>query len=151
MSLEESYIEMKENGTYTKKERNNHVHHCIDAITIACIGHEAYDQWKRYCENIDKYKFDNRSKAIVEKPWVTFTEDVKNIVEEILVSHYTADNAPKQSKKKMRVRGIVQCNEKNEIKYQQGDTARCSLHKETFYGAIMKDDEIRYVIRKPIS
>ena len=23
---------------YTKKERVNHVHHCIDAITIACIA-----------------------------------------------------------------------------------------------------------------
>ena len=23
---------------YAKKERVNHIHHCIDAITIACIG-----------------------------------------------------------------------------------------------------------------
>lgn len=136
---------------YTKKERNNHAHHCIDAITIACIGHGAYDLWKKYCENTDKHKFGNSGKAIVEKPWISFTEDVKNIVEEILVSHYTANNVPKQSKKKMRVRGAVQYNEKNEIKYQQGDTARSSLHKETFYGAIMKDNEIKYVIRKSLS
>ena len=136
---------------YTKKERNNHAHHCIDAITIACIGHGAYDIWKKYCENTDKHKFGNSGKAIVEKPWISFTEDVKNIVEEILVSHYTANNVPKQSKKKMRVRGVVQYNEKNEIKYQQGDTARGSLHKDKFYGAIKVDDEIRYVIRKPLS
>ena len=136
---------------YTKKERNNHVHHCIDAITIACIGHGAYDIWKKYCENTDKHKFCNSSKAVVEKPWASFTEDVKSIVEEILVSHYTANNVPKQSKKKMRVRGIVQYNEKSKIKYLQGDTARSSLHKETFYGAIMKDDEIKYVIRKSLS
>ena len=136
---------------YTKKERNNHVHHCIDAITIACIGHGAYDKWKKYCEDSDKHKFENNNKAIADKPWETFTEDVKNIIEEVLVSHHTANNVPKQSKKKMRIRGVVQRNENNEPKYQQGDTARCSLHKETFYGAIKRDDEVKYVIRKSLS
>lgn len=136
---------------YSKKERDNHVHHCIDAITIACIGHGAYEKWKKYCEDSENYKFTNSQRPIIEKPWKTFTEDVKTIAEEILIYHHTADNASKQSKKKMRIRGIVQRNEKNEIKYLQGDTARASLHKSTFYGAIRQNDEIIYVIRKPLS
>ncbi|MBR3976554.1 MAG: CRISPR-associated protein Csn1 [Bacteroidaceae bacterium] len=136
---------------YAKKERNNHVHHCIDAITIACIGHGAYDKWKRYNEENDNHKFARCGKPIVEKPWSTFTEDVKNIAEEILISHHTANNTPKQSKKRMRIRGAVQHNENHETKYQQGDTARVSLHKDTFYGAIKKDDEIKYVVRKALS
>ena len=136
---------------YTKKERNNHVHHCIDAITIACIGHGAYDKWKKYCEDSDNHKFTNGKKPHSEKPWSTFTEDVKRIAEEVLVFHYTADNASKMSKKKMRVRGIVQRNEDNEIKYLQGDTARSQLHKETFYGAIKRDNEIKHVVRKALA
>lgn len=136
---------------YTKKERDNHIHHCIDAITIACIGHGAYDKWKKYCEDSEKHKFDKSEKPHAEKPWPTFTEDIKRIAEEILVFHYTADNVPKQTKKKVRTRGIIQHNEKNDVKYQQGDTARSQLHKETFYGAIKKDDEIKYVVRKALS
>lgn len=136
---------------YTEKERSNHVHHCIDAITIACIGHGAYDKWKKFCEDSDNYKFTNGRKPYAEKPWPTFTEDVKRIAEKTLVFHYAADNACKTSKKKMRVKGIVQRNEDNEVKYLQGDTARSQLHKETFYGAIKKDNEIKYVVRKALS
>ena len=136
---------------YTKKDRNNHVHHCIDAITIACIGREAYDKWKRYYEDADNHKFANGTKPRTEKPWPAFTEDVKRIADEILVFHYTPDNTPKQSKKKLRSRGVVQRNEANEIKYLKGDTARYSLHKDTFYGAIKKDGEIKYVVRKALS
>ena len=33
----------------------------------------------------------------------------------------------------------------------QGDTARGSLHKDTYYGAIEQDGEIRYVLRKPLN
>ena len=32
----------------------------------------------------------------------------------------------------------------------QGDTARGSLHQDTYYGAIERDGEIRYVVRKPL-
>ena len=34
--------------------------------------------------------------------------------------------------------------------YMQGDTARGSLHQDTYYGAIERDGEIRYVVRKPL-
>ena len=32
----------------TAKERDNHSHHCIDAIVIACIDYSEYNQWARY-------------------------------------------------------------------------------------------------------
>ena len=40
---------------YTKKERVNHVHHCIDAITIACIDKGAYDKLAEYRFSIILY------------------------------------------------------------------------------------------------
>ncbi len=136
---------------YVKKERNNHIHHCIDAITIACIGHGAYDKWKKYNCDTERHEFDGRNKPVIEKPWATFTEDVKNIVEEVLVVHHTADNMPKRGRKKLRTRGTIQRNKNNDIKYQKGDTARKALHRQMFYGAIKKDDEIKYVVRKSLT
>lgn len=136
---------------YTKKERVNHIHHCIDAITIACIGTGTYAKWAQFQNDTERYFWHRDQKPVFDKPWDTFTEDVKAIADELLVSHHTADNLPKHTKKKLRVRGEIQYNENGEIKYIQGDTARGSLHQQTFYGAIKRDDEIKYVVRKALS
>ena len=135
---------------YSKKERVNHIHHCIDAITIACIGSGAYSKWAQYQRDAERYYWHNDSKPTFDKPWPTFTEDVKAVANELLVSHHTANNVPKRSCKKLRVRGKVQLNADGKPIYVQGDTARGSLHKQTFYGMIMRDDEKRFVVRKEI-
>src|SRR5690606_35160942 len=77
-----------------------------------------------------------------------------------LISHHTPDVLHIQSKKKIRKRGIIQRNERGEIKYKQGDTVRGALHKESFYGAIKREEVdkktgeikevIKYVKRKAI-
>ena len=86
----------------------------------------------------------------MQKPWPTFTEDVKAIADELLVSHHTQNNMHKHSKKALRVRGKVQRNANGDVIYMQGDTARGSLHMQSFYGAIKRDDEVKYVIRKSL-
>lgn len=145
---------------YVKKTRTNHVHHCIDAITIACMTKENYEALAKFYHDSEEM-FVGRidKKPHVEKPWPTFTEDVKEIEKEIFVSHYTPDNLPVQSKKKLRKRGKIQKNEKGDVIYQKGDTVRGSLHKETFYGAIKrektnkdgeKEEKIFFVVRQPI-
>lgn len=136
---------------YSRKERVNHIHHCIDAITIACIGAGTYAKWAQFQRDTERYDWHRDQRPIVEKPWPTFTEDVKAIADELLVSHHTANNLPKHTKKRMRVRGKIQRNESGEIKYIQGDSARGSLHQQTFYGAIKREDEIKYVVRKALS
>lgn len=135
---------------YEKKERVNHVHHCIDAITIACIGRREYDLWAQYAGDEERYERGEAAKPCFEKPWPTFTEDVKAVADELLVAHHTPDNMPKQSRKRLRVRGRVQCTADGRPIYVQGDTARGSLHQQTFYGAIERDGEIKYVIRKSL-
>ena len=135
---------------YAKKERVNHIHHCIDAITIACIGSGAYSKWAQFQRDTERYYWHRENRPIFDKPWPTFTEDVKAIADELLVSHYTAYNLPKHTRKKLRVRGAVQLNAEGKPIYIQGDTARASLHQQTFYGAIKRDDEIKYVVRKPL-
>lgn len=136
---------------YEKKARVNHVHHCIDAVTIACISGKTYQDWAQFVAETEYYeKHLSGDRPFFPKPWATFTEDVKAIADELLVSHHTADRMPKHSKKKLRTRGKIRHNERGETIYVQGDTARGALHQQTFYGAIKRDDEIKYVVRKPL-
>jgi len=123
---------------YEKKSRDNHAHHCIDAIVIACIGKAEYDRLAFYYTQVEK-----GVKPEFEKPWNTFTQDVKKIADELLVVHDTPDNMPKHTRKRVRISG-------RGIKMAQGDSARGKLHEETYYGAIKKDDEINYVSRRSL-
>ncbi len=135
---------------YEKKSRDNHAHHCIDAITIACIGKKEYDEWAGFMKQDEDYRFGRGKRPFFEKPWPTFTEDVSLITTELTIPHYTPDNLPKRAKKKLRIRGIIQRNSDGEIKYARGDSARNPLHMDTFYGAISVNDEIKYVVRKSL-
>lgn len=135
---------------YVKKERVNHVHHCIDAITIACIGSREYTAWARYVQQEEYYRYGKGARPSFEKPWPTFTEDVKAIGDRLAVSHNTPDNMSKPGRKVMRVRGKVKTDAQGRPLYMQGDTARGVLHQQTFYGAIQCEEEIKYVIRKPL-
>ena len=128
---------------YEKKSRDNHIHHCIDAIVIACISTGEYNETARYYQQYEEYERGRANKPQFKKPWPTFTEDIKALGKELLVVHDTPDNMPKQSRKKVKTpMGTI---------YQQGDTARGSLHSDTYYGAIEKDGEIRYVVRRALS
>ena len=136
---------------YSRKERVSHAHHCIDAVTIACIGKNEYDRWAQFQRKEEDYQFGKGPKPRFEKPWPTFTEDVLAIPSGLIVSHYTPDNLPKLDKKKVRVRGVIQRNAEGEPMYAQGHTARALLHNNTFYGAIQREDGIKYVVRKPLN
>ena len=130
---------------YEKKQRINHCHHAIDAVTIACIGKTEYDKLAQYYHNEERREWGLECRrAEFPKPWNTFTEDMKHLDETLLISHYTADNLNKQTRKKVRKNG------KFTGQYMQGDTARVSLHQDTYYGAIERENEIRYVVRKPL-
>lgn len=128
---------------YTKKERVNHVHHCIDAITIACIGKTEYDKLAQFYHESDEYKQGRGKKPEFEKPWPTFVNDIKQIQDELLIAHYSKDIMPKQAKRYVR-------DSKGRKVLTQGDTARASLHNDTYYGAIEVDGEVRYVVRKSL-
>ena len=135
---------------YAKKERVNHVHHCIDAITIACIGRTEYDRWAQYKAEDENYRFGRGDRPLFVKPWPTFTEDVLAVAEGLLVAHHTPDNMGKQSRRKLRVRGRIRRGTDGKPLYAQGDTARGVLHQQTFYGAIRREDEVKYVVRKSL-
>lgn len=130
---------------YEKKERINHCHHTIDAITISCIGKAEYDKLAQYYHDEEQYNWSMDSRrAVFQKPWNTFTEDLKHVEDTLLVSHYTSDNINKKTCRRIRKNGKITDG------YMRGDTARVSLHQDTYYGAIERNGEVRYVVRKPV-
>lgn len=122
---------------YSKKERVNHVHHCIDAIVIACIGLDEYNKLGAYYHDEENHEWYGMSKAYFKKPWSTFVEDVEKVQDEIMVYHYTPDNMPKQGRRRILIDG--------KKVLSKGDAARGSLHNDTYYGAIESDGVVKYV------
>ena len=127
---------------YSKKERVNHVHHCIDAIVIACIGPGEYNKLAEYYHDEENHKWYGASKGRFDTPWPTFATDINKIQQEIIVAHHTADNMAKKGKHKILLKG--------KKVWANGDTARTSLHLDTYYGAIEQDGVVKYVVRKPL-
>lgn len=128
---------------YEKKSRDNHIHHCIDAITIACIEPGQYNETARYYQQLEEYERHRGNKPSFKKPWPSFTEDIKALAKEMIVVHNTPDNMPKHARKH-----VLTSNGKVLAK---GDSARGSLHNDTFYGAIERDGEVKYVVRRALS
>lgn len=127
---------------YEKKNRENHVHHCIDAITIACMGKREYDELSAYYHADEANKY-HSSDILMPKPWKTFTEDIKDIEQEILVAHYTSNPMGKQTKKKLRdSRGRILRDANKQPLFAQGDTARGALHNDMIYGMIVNSQNV---------
>lgn len=145
---------------YQKKERVNHIHHCVDAITMACMTKENYEQMAKFYHDWEEAEYAGYdAKPKIEKPWPSFAEDMKEIENEVLISHYSPDNLPKSAKKKLKIRGRVIKNKDGNPVYIKGDSVRGSLHMETNYGAIKRPildkdgnliEKILFVARKPI-
>lgn len=131
---------------YSKKERINHVHHCIDAIIIACIGLDEYNKLGAYYHDEENHEWYGKSKAYFKKPWPTFVEDIEKVQDEILVYHYTPDNMPKQGRRRILLDIDVNGRKKKKI-LCKGDAARGSLHNDKYYGAIKNDGIVKYVKR----
>jgi len=145
-----------------EKSRDNHAHHAKDAVVVACCTRDINDALANYYHDLEQFEFFGKPKPSFSHriPWEGFHKDIDDFDNNTLVSHHTPDNLPVQSKKAIRKRGIIQRNEKGEIKYKQGDTVRGALHKESFYGAIKREEvdkktgeiieTIKYVKRQAI-
>jgi CRISPR-associated endonuclease Csn1 len=125
---------------YEKKSRDNHAHHCVDAIVIACIGKRQYDLMAQWYKAEEEFRRgERRDIPQFEKPWPTFTEDVKALYDELLIVHDTKDNTLKAAKKRVKTLSGKHL--------ATGDSVRGSLHMDTYYGAIERDGEVRHVKR----
>lgn len=103
------------------KTREDHRHHAIDALVMACgtVSHlQKLSEWNRY----DR-KPENKSFPL---PWSGFVKDAEVAVDTILVSHKKLNNIITVRTHKTEKNGKVHRN--------VGVAARGQLHKETVYG-----------------
>ncbi len=170
----------KEDNGKLEKNRDNHTHHCKDAVVIACITKDKYDSLAKYWEKEDENKKEEAREIIRNTiPWKGFARDLKEIEETVLVKHVKKDVMKVNTYKKLRKKGkllhlpeyekdvngelkldengkkmkvtykhpetgkeIVVYQKDNEGKplpiIQKSDSARGSLHKQSFIGAVAK-------------
>lgn len=89
-----------------EKDRNFHYHHAIDAVVLTCMDKSIRDDLaKAFNESEELGK---QEKFKIKKPWKTFTEDVNQLKNSILVVHEHKDNIKKQTLKKIRNRKLLQ-------------------------------------------
>jgi CRISPR-associated endonuclease Csn1 len=136
------------------KDRNYHYHHAIDAVVLSCMDKSIRDGLAEAFKESEENRYNDKFK--VQKPWKTFTENVNQLKDTIIVVHNHKDNIDKQTVKKLRKRNKIQYDKLGKIIYEKGQGVRASLHKDTFYGAIERENEnsekeIWFVIRKPVT
>jgi CRISPR-associated endonuclease Csn1 len=119
------------------KTREDHRHHAIDALVMACgtVSHlQKLSEWNRYDRKPANKNF--------PLPWTGFVKDAEIAVDKILVSHKKLNNI-------ITVR--THKTEKNGQAYRNvGVAARGQLHKETVFGKRNFNGEEAFHVRKPI-
>jgi len=127
-------------GEYAHKDRSNHIHHCIDATTIACIERgtanwisEAFHKYEN-----DFFKGNSNPKYQLSAPMNDFANRMHNLHKEVFVYHRQIDrikplleNLKKKNAKKLNLRG--------------------KLNSQNPYAHIKKNDELIFAQRKPIT
>ena len=113
------------------KDRSNHMHHTVDALTIACVNRGKFNLLSEAIKNSPDGKH-----LKFPKPWATFDADVLNAVQYIIPKYFSDENSLRQSKRIMRNRDGKPVLKNGKPVFVQGATARGSLHKDTFYGRI---------------
>lgn len=127
-------------GEEETKDRSNHIHHCIDAIVVACVEKgtaiKISELYHKY-EN-DYFRGNSNPRIHAKEPMNNFVERLKNLHKEVLIYHKQTDrikplliNAQKDNAKKLNLRG--------------------RLNSQNPYAHIKKNDELIFAKREKIS
>lgn len=137
------------------KKRIDHRHHAMDAIVIACAtrdhvnllnneaAHSKHNanryQLQRKLRRFEKRIIDGNEREIAReflKPWVSFTSDAKQILENIIVSF--KQNLRVINKTTNSYQHYSEKGKKVLVKQHRGDSwaIRKSMHKDTVFGEV---------------
>jgi len=130
---------VKEIWGLKKKDRDNHIHHCVDALTVACLRPDFYQQLASYYREVERHERQNAPMPSAPEPWDGFAKYVHDCMEkEVLCVHYAKNNLLKKTFKRLRQRGKIKRTEQGQPIMLRGNSARGSLHKDTIYGVIQE-------------
>lgn len=128
-----------------KKNRDDHRHHAIDAITVALTEQGFLQRLSTHHAQEENKKRGISSSEKFPEPWNGFANDVKKAANEIFISHKKNNKVLSKVSKKIA---------KNGKQYQSvGFAARGQLHKETVFGKRKAPTQSKegYHIRKPVT
>lgn len=75
-------------GTRDQKERNDHRHHAIDALIIACVNRYFYRQLAGLAKQVERKQLGDAINRIeLPLPWKTLAQDAKDILDQMIISH----------------------------------------------------------------
>ncbi len=158
----------KINSKVDKKDRSTHAHHAIDAAVLTLIPPSATRDkiLLAYNEEIDK----KTGFTYHESPrgWKNFTASkIISIAEDVLINFQPQHRTLTATYKNIRKRGKLQFVKYKDVNgkwhYKEdengkqipliakGDSIRGQLHKESFFGAVKKNNELILVERYPVS
>lgn len=143
---------VKNDTFYPFKQRNDHRHHALDALAVACTEASYLNQIAR----LSRKGWTNRSikeNNEIEHPWSTFWGDANEAIQSILVSHKQNDRILTNVKKQLfDYQGNPKTDDEgNRLPLGQGKAARGQLHEETVYGKHPgKNGEEYFHARKPL-
>lgn len=128
---------LKEIWGLKEKHRDNHIHHCVDAIIAGVVSPRFYDELAAYYHAHERWTKSAAPKPRAPEPWPGFAQYLnEKLVKEVLVVHHKRDLLLKQTHKLLRVRGKIQLNPEGKPIYVRGDSARGALHQETNYAKV---------------
>jgi len=127
-----------------KKNRDDHRHHAIDAITIAFTEQYYLQKLSTYNAQLDEKRRGKADKPTFKTPWDNFYNDVKKASSEILISH-KANN-----KVLTKINKVIYKNGKKFI--SKGYAAGGQLHMKNVYGkrTAPTSEKPYYHIRKSV-
>ncbi|HEY9219941.1 MAG TPA: HNH endonuclease domain-containing protein [Lutibacter sp.] len=127
-------------GEYAVKDRSNHIHHCIDAITLACVekGTANWISEAFHLYESDYFKGNDNPKYKLKEPMDNFAERMHNLHQEVFIFHKQTD----------RIKPLLEALKKENPKKQN---LRGKLNSQNPYAHIKKNDEFIFAQRKPIT
>jgi len=134
---------IKKNTFYPYKSRNDHRHHVVDALVIACTKRSFLQHLSTMKGKLSKEEFEARELSFPE-PWAGFHRCAEEAVNQVLISH--------KSKRRV-VTQVSKTIARDDKKFKtSGTSVRGPLHGETIYGK-RKDiyGSEAFHIRKPLS
>jgi CRISPR-associated endonuclease Csn1 len=116
---------VKNNTFFPYKSRNDHRHHVIDAITIACTKRSYLQNLSTMKGKMLREEYEKRELSFPE-PWPSFHKDVENAIHHVLVSHKSKNRVITRLSKTIK-------KDDKKIKIA-GTSIRGALHGESVYG-----------------
>lgn len=123
-------------GENEEKDRSNHIHHCIDAVTVACVEKGTVNRMSEAFHNYERDYFNGNPGAsfFFPEPMKDFVATMKSLKDEVFIYHKQID----------RIKPLLdEVKKENPLKLN----LRGALNKPNAYGLIKKDGQDVYVQR----